>query len=184
VNPAGSPGARIFEYCRAHPHGPSSFRDEPSLSAGRVSGRHQILVIHAPAGLPGGLEASKWSGPATFKSTASAKTPPAPREPARAAAVVADREIRGALQTCLPRISPTRRVRRWLVRVPHYQRPRRRSRHPGGLGPRLLGDRKPASLVPRRDLSEDKSLVRTGNAARVMASLRRPAQPRSWRVTW
>jgi transposase len=28
-------------------------------------------------------------------------------------------------------------------RVPHYQRPRRRSRHPGGLGPRPLGDRKP-----------------------------------------
>jgi hypothetical protein len=29
-------------------------------------------------------------------------------------------------------------------RVPRYQRPRRRSRHPGGLGPRPPGDRKPA----------------------------------------
>ena len=27
-----------------------AFRDEPSLAAGRVSGHHQILVIHAPRG--------------------------------------------------------------------------------------------------------------------------------------
>ena len=38
-------------------------------------------------------------------------------------------------------------------RVPHYPRPRRRSRRPGGLGPRPRGDRKPASLGPRRDVS-------------------------------
>ena len=37
-------------------------------------------------------------------------------------------------------------------RLPHHQRPRRRSRRPGGLGPGSLGDRKPPSLGPRRDL--------------------------------
>ena len=29
-----------------------AFRDEPSLAAGRVSGHHQILVIHAPSARP------------------------------------------------------------------------------------------------------------------------------------
>ena len=33
-------------------------------------------------------------------------------------------------------------------RLPHYQRPRRRSGHPGRLGPQPLGDRKPSSLAP------------------------------------
>ena len=37
-------------------------------------------------------------------------------------------------------------------RLPHYQRPRRRSGHPGRLGPRPLGDRKLSSLGEGRDL--------------------------------
>jgi hypothetical protein len=37
-------------------------------------------------------------------------------------------------------------------RVHHYRRPWRRSRHPGGLCLRPLGDRKPASLGSRGDL--------------------------------
>jgi hypothetical protein len=36
--------------------------------------------------------------------------------------------------------------------VPHHQRPCRRARRSGGLGPRPLGDRKPPSLGPRRHL--------------------------------
>ena len=58
-------------------------------------------------------------------------------------------------------------------RVPHYQRPQRRSRHPGGLGPQPPGDKK-NRLHWVRDVTyqEDKSQVRTGNAPRVMASLR------------
>ena len=57
-------------------------------------------------------------------------------------------------------------------RLPHYQRPRRRSGHPGHL------DRSHWEIENRlhwvRDVTyqEDKSLVRTGNAPRVMASLR------------
>jgi hypothetical protein len=50
-------------------------------------------------------------------------------------------------------------------------RPQRRPGHPGRMGPRPLGDREQAPLGPRRYL-EDKSLVRTGNAPRVMATLR------------
>ena len=38
-------------------------------------------------------------------------------------------------------------------RLPDHQRPRRRSRRPGRLGPRPLGDRKPSSLGEGRDLS-------------------------------
>jgi hypothetical protein len=41
--------------------------------------------------------------------------------------------------------------------------------------PRPLGDRKPASLGRDVTYQGDKSLVRTGNASRVMASLRRLA---------
>ena len=44
--------------------------------------------------------------------------------------------------------------------------------HPGRLGPRPLGDRKPLHWVRDVTYQEDKSLVRTGNAPRVMASLR------------
>jgi hypothetical protein len=38
-------------------------------------------------------------------------------------------------------------------RLPHHQRPRCRPGHPGRLGPRPLGDRKPPSLGQGRDLS-------------------------------
>ncbi len=58
-------------------------------------------------------------------------------------------------------------------RLPHHQRPRRRSRHPGRLGPQPLAYREQAPLGPFDvTYQEDKSLVRTGNAPRVTASLR------------
>ena len=44
--------------------------------------------------------------------------------------------------------------------------------HPGRLGPRPLGDREQLHWVRDVTYQEDKSLVRTGNAPRVMASLR------------
>ena len=56
-------------------------------------------------------------------------------------------------------------------RVPHYQRPRRRSRHPGGLGPRPPGDRKPASLGPRhpaRSLDGSSSPIMVRDHARTI----------------
>src|SRR5207302_11493962 len=57
-------------------------------------------------------------------------------------------------------------------RLPHHQRPRRRSGHPCRLGPQPLGDRKLSSLGEDVTYQEDKSLVSTRNAPRVMASLR------------
>jgi predicted transposase YbfD/YdcC len=57
-------------------------------------------------------------------------------------------------------------------RLPHHQRPWRRSRRPGGLDPWAPGDREQAHWVRDVIYQEDKSLVRTGNAPRVMASLR------------
>ncbi len=55
-------------------------------------------------------------------------------------------------------------------RLPHHQRLRCRPGHPGRLNPRPPGDREQAPLGPRDAYQEDKSLVRTGNAPRVMAS--------------
>jgi UvrD/REP helicase N-terminal domain len=40
--------ARIFEYCRAHPRGRASLSRRTEPRRRQVSGRHQILVIHAP----------------------------------------------------------------------------------------------------------------------------------------
>ena len=47
--------------------------------------------------------------------------------------------------------------------------------HTGRLGPQPLGDRKPPSLGQGVTYQEDKSLVRTGNAPRVIATLRSQA---------
>ena len=81
-------------------------------------------------------------------------------------------EFAGAAQVAQVRRTVTKKGKTVRGRVPHYQRPRRRCRHSGGLGPRQLGDRKPASLVRDMTYQEDKWLARTGNVPRVMASLR------------
>jgi hypothetical protein len=50
-------------------------------------------------------------------------------------------------------------------RLPHHQRPRRRPGHPGGLGPRPPGDRKPPSPGQGRDLSRGQIAGQDGKRA-------------------
>ena len=106
-------------------------------------------------------------------------------------------EFAGAAQVAQVRRTVTRKGKKTVGVV--YLMTSDRDADPATLAAWVRGHRETGNRLHWvRDVTyqEDKSLVRTSNASRVMASLRslaisqprrrpgRPAQPRSWRVTW
>jgi hypothetical protein len=82
-------------------------------------------------------------------------------------------EFHGAAQVAqLRRTVTKKRQEDRRGRLPHHQRPHCRSRHPGGLGRGHWHIENKLHWVRDVTYQEDKSLVRTGNAPRVMATLR------------